>query len=31
VRCRRELDSPPGPELVALARELGLDGPRESS
>jgi len=31
ARCRRELDSPPGPELVALARELGLDGPRESS
>jgi DNA-binding SARP family transcriptional activator len=30
ARCRRELDSPPGPELVALARELGLDGSRDS-
>ena len=26
ARCRRELDSPPGPELVALTRELGLTG-----
>jgi ATP/maltotriose-dependent transcriptional regulator MalT/DNA-binding SARP family transcriptional activator len=24
ARCRRELDSPPGPELVALERELGI-------
>ncbi len=24
ARCRRELDSPPGPELVALARALGV-------
>jgi DNA-binding SARP family transcriptional activator/tetratricopeptide (TPR) repeat protein len=27
ARCRRELDSPPGPELVALTRELGIAGP----
>jgi DNA-binding SARP family transcriptional activator len=25
ARCRRELDSAPGPELVALARELGIE------
>ena len=30
ARCRRELDSPPGPELVALAHELGLDATRGS-
>ena len=24
ARCRRELDSPPGPELVVLARDLGI-------
>ena len=24
ARCKRELDSPPGPELVALERELGI-------
>jgi DNA-binding SARP family transcriptional activator len=24
ARCRRELDSPPGPDLVALERELGI-------
>ena len=28
ARFRRELDSPPGPELVALARELGI-APRD--
>jgi ATP/maltotriose-dependent transcriptional regulator MalT/DNA-binding SARP family transcriptional activator len=28
ARSRRELDSPPGPELVALVQELGLTRPR---
>jgi len=25
--CRRELDAPPGPELVSLARQLGVATP----